>query len=446
MRHLTYITLVIFIAAGCQHAKFNDVSETLDIQLLNRISEVSPTGDYHYYVLPESSDYSNIPQDPMNPVTGVKKALGQMLFHETALATQASQATSLQTFSCATCHIAGAGFKPGAQQGIADGGLGFGELGEGRIMNPLYEEEEIDAQGARPLSLVNAAFVKNALWNGQFGAGDANEGTEDVWNDKEDTKINFLGHSGVESNNIESLKTHRMLITPELVEFLGYTSLYDQAFPEIPEEERYNNYTTALALAAYLRTIMSTEAPFQSYLSGNYEALSEQEKEGAMLFFDKAGCYRCHNNTALGANTFHALGVGDLYQRGGLKTSKDDPRNLGRGNFTGRAEDMHRFKVPQLYNLKDTPFYFHGSSKESLRDVVIYFNDAIPENPDVPAENISDLLTPLSLTDSEIDALTAFLSEGLHDPYLERYAPSRIYSGNCFPNADDMSSTDLGCE
>ena len=107
---------------------------------------------------------------------------------------------------------------------------------------------------------------------------------------------------------------------------------------------------------------------------------------------------------------------------------------------------MYKFKVPQLYNLKTSPFYFHGSSKNTLREVVEYFNEAIPENDKVPAENISPLFRPLNLNEDEIDAITLFLEESLYDDDLERYVPPFVLSGNCFPNNDPLSKAQMGCE
>ena len=69
----------------------------------------------------------------------------------------------------------------------------------------------------------------------------------------------------------------------------------------------------------------------------------------------------------------------------------------------------------------------------------------LPENPDVPAEQITGLFHPLGLTPSEIDDLTEFLANGLYDPNLKRYAPSQVMSGNCFPNNDMPSRLDMGC-
>ncbi|MCB0587978.1 MAG: hypothetical protein KDD06_21985, partial [Phaeodactylibacter sp.] len=103
--------------------------------------------------------------------------------------------------------------------------------------------------------------------------------------------------------------------------------------------------TASFALSAYLRTLLANEAPFQRWLKGEQNVMSEPEKRGAMLFFSKAGCYRCHKGGSLNSVEFHALGVHDLYETGGFNTGPDDIRNFGRGGFTQRQEDMFKFKV-----------------------------------------------------------------------------------------------------
>ena len=107
---------------------------------------------------------------------------------------------------------------------------------------------------------------------------------------------------------------------------------------------------------------------------------------------------------------------------------------------------MFKFKVPTLYNLQGTPFYFHGSSKRSLEEVVEYFDRAIPENPEVPQEQIATEFKPLNLTEEEKADLVAFLRFSLQDPTVEKFMPSSLPSGNCYPNADDLSRRDIGCE
>jgi len=63
----------------------------------------------------------------------------------------------------------------------------------------------------------------------------------------------------------------------------------------------------------------------------------------------------------------------------------------------------------------------------------------------VPESQLSEFFVPLDLTETEIDNLVDFLENGLFDPSLERYVPSRVQSGNCIPNNDPESKKDLGC-
>jgi cytochrome c peroxidase len=140
------------------------------------------------------------------------------------------------------------------------------------------------------------------------------------------------------------------------------------------------------------------------------------------------------------------MGVKDLGQTPEFEVmGKPDKRPLGRGGFTGRPEDLYKFKTPQLYNLKKAKFYFHGASKRSLREVVEYFNAGQSENPDVPASQLSDFIAPLHLSGQEVNDIAEFLENGLYDPNIKRYEPIRLASGKCFPNNDPVSQSDLDC-
>ncbi len=439
---LLFLLGVLFFA--CTKDRLID---PLDIALDKTLKRIAPTGDRDYFELPESDNLADIPQDPQNPLTPEKVALGKMLFFETGIARDSKYEQGKGTYSCSSCHVPSAGFMPGRKQGIADGGTGFGENGEFRSQDMTYGEDELDVQGARALSMLNVAFVTNSTWSGKFGSTHVNEGTEHLWGTPEDetTEANHHGFQGLESQNIEGLDLHRMRIDEYVLDTLGYRSMFDEAFPDFAPEERYGAVTTSFALSAYLRTLLPTEAPFQKWVKGDYEAMTEMEKQGALLFYGKAGCYRCHKGPAMSSVEFHALGVGDLCDVDALNTGPNDIRNFGRGGFTGKAEDMYKFKVPQLYNMKDSPFYFHGSSKNTLWGVVDYFNKAEPENPRVPSEQISPFFHPLDMSIVEIQQLVAFLSDGLHDPNLQRFVPEEVLSGNCFPNNDPESKQDLGC-
>ena len=446
MKRFVY-TLIAFCALFASCSK-DSLKNPLDYQLIDAVRSASKDRTLEHFILPESNDYTDIPQDPLNPITTEKVTLGQMLFFETGLALSPAHSLSEESYSCSSCHVPWAGFTPGRMQGIGDGGIGFGERGENRAMAQLYDESEIDAQGAHPLNLSNVAFVKNTSWNGQFGGNFNNEGTDHLWNEEELTEINHLGYYGLESQNIEGLELHRMVVNKEVTDKYGYTVYFNNAFPDIPNEERYSLETASLAISAYLRTLTTSKAPFQEWLKGDKEAMTDEQKRGALLFFGKANCSNCHNGKSLNnADQFYGLGVNDLYQAGGLLTDANDRRNKGRGGFTGQEEDLYKFKVPQLYNLKNMGFYFHGSSKTSLREVVEYFDKGEPENANIPSSQVSSLFKPLKLSEREKEDLLIFLRDGLYDPKVASDCmPTNVLSGNCFPNNDAFSRLDLGCD
>lgn len=421
----------------------------VDAILSEKLNQASGGLGIDYYQMPESEQLNKIPQDPENPLTEAKVALGKLLFHETALAVNPSLSKGLTTYSCASCHHAEAGFQSGLRQGIGEGGIGFGQSGEGRIKDPEYTGKAMDVQPIKSPSVLNVAYQKNMLFNGQFGATGENEGTEYAWLTNTPREINYLGFEGVESQAIAGMDTHHMDVDDQLIENLpAYKPYFDQAFPQVPEEDRCNLQNAGLAIAAYERTLLANQAPFQQWLKGNKEALSKQAKEGAILFFSKAKCFTCHNGPALSSMAFYGLGMKDLYQTDAeiFNASRFSLENKGRGGFTEKQADMFKFKVPQLYNLKSAGFYGHGASFNSLKAIVQYKNEAIAENEHVPPGQLAEDFKPLQLNDDEIEKIVAFLEDGLFDPNLNRYVPQILPSDNCFPNNDFQSRIDLGCE
>lgn len=440
---LLYSVVLILMISSC--AK-DEHSTELDNALLVAIESASLGQGSDFFLLPESDDFANIPQDPKNPLSAEKVALGKLLFHESALAVNPIKPTSVGTYSCATCHFAAGGFQACVTQGISEGGMGFGITGEARVKDPQYQEDQLDVQPVRTPSAMNIAYQPNILWNGQFGATHLNVGTETQWEYGTPKATNLLGYEGTETQAIAGLTVHRMDINANWADLYKYRDLFHAAFPGIPDDQLFTKEYAGLAIAAYERTILANRAPFQDWLKGKRSVMSDKEKRGAIVFFKDANCTSCHTGPALNTMAFYGLGMLDLYHQGAFKSSKNSGENLGRGGFTKKAEDMYKFKVPQLYNLKDSPHYGHGASMKTIREVVRYKNLAIPENPNVLASALAAEFVPQNLTDSQIDDLVAFLTFGLRDPYLDRYEPTSVHSGNCIPANDPMSKVDLGCE
>ncbi len=438
-----------------------EIAQTPSQLLVAAIENVEPAG-ISAYILPASDNYAAIPQDPNNPITAEKVALGKMLYHETALSTAGVNSDLVGTWSCASCHHAAAGFKSGVPQGVAEGGSGFGVNGEARILAAGFDKNAEDpafvpdVQPFTSPSILNTAYQEVMLWNGQFGSmpgGLVNAGlSPDVLHPEGTPKAeNIRALAGLEIQAIAGTTVHRLNTFENSVLQTNdeYVMMFEAAYPDGSIDVLED---AGKAIAAYERTVLASEAPFQRWLQGDESAMTEQEMAGATLFFGKANCISCHNGPALssavGANEdemFMAIGFADFDpnhpQITGIVTDADA---RGRGGFTKDAADDYKFKVPQLYNLADTNIFGHGASFTSIRDVVAYKNAGVPQKV-IPDSQLDPRFQPLNLTPEEIDQIVAFLEIGLYDPGLHRYVPDALPTRRCFPVADEQAKRDLNC-
>ncbi len=452
-RLLTLMAVVVFFSA-CQddNGSFGggdnnngSIYQGVDGDLKNAMENASGSAlGMDYFYLPERHELDLIPQDPNNPLSNVKIELGKKLFYETGLAVHPNMPESTGTYSCASCHVPGSCFQAGIRQGIGEGGSGYGSVGEGRLPSEDYIIEDLDIQPIRTPTAIHGAYNRTSLWNGQFGAVGPNAGTESSWTPDTPKETNNMGYEGLEIQAIAGLKVHRLGVNMSLITSSYYRDLFDRAFPEFAESDRYTRETMGLAIAAYERTLLANESPFQQWIRGDVDAMTASQKQGALLFFGKANCNGCHTGPALNSERFHALGMDDLNGDGVYGNGLDDATQKGRGGFTGNSEDDYKFKTPQLYGLKAMRFLGHGASFTSVREVIEYKNNGVAQNTNVPVSQLASRFRPLGLTDLEVDALTDFVENGLDDRF-DRYVPTSIASGNCFPNNDEQSQVDMDC-
>jgi cytochrome c peroxidase len=441
----TAFILFLMIMIGCQR----DNESSIDIKLSGLLNQVSNGKGINFFKLPDGKSFAEFPQDPNNPITADKVELGRLLFHETCIGITPKKIESSMTYSCASCHQVDAGFQAGVAQGIGEGGIGFGIHGEKRVVNTSYSHDLVDVQAIRSPTILNSAYQEVMLWNGQFGATGLNKGTNAFWTKDTPKEKNKLGFQGVETQAIAGQDVHRLKIDKDSLAFAPvYRTLFNLAYSHLPENQRISQINGGLAIAAYERTVVSNQAPFQKWLRGDNSAMSETEKEGAILFFGKAGCVKCHTGPALNEMNFYALGMNDLISGnyGVINSDVSKPEHKGRGGFTGKAEDMFKFKVPQLYNLKDVRFLGHGAQFLSVKEVLDYKNKGQATNKNVPASQLASEFVPLNLTNDEIEKLRVFIEQSLYDSHLKRFVPSGLPSGFCFPNNDVISRKDRGCQ
>jgi cytochrome c peroxidase len=404
----------------------------LDQMLVGLITHDGQRG-LRTFIQPASDDLGAIPQDPRNALSTEKVHLGQLLFHETGLGTRAARPEGLGTWGCVTCHHAGAGFQAGRAQSIGDGGSGWGVSGEGRTAG--YSRDLVDAPPLRSPSVLNGAYRDVMLWDGSLGALGQNEGTEAHWGE-----VNRLGYDGLETQAISALTDHRMsnLAGSVLETNQAYRTLWQTVYPG----EEVNAERVGLAIAAYERTLFASASPFQRWLKGEQQAMTDRQKRGAMVFFGDTGCETCHTGPALAGPGFYGLGMPDM---AGPDIIGSVPLARGRGGFLSDPSQDRHFKIPQLYNLRDSPFYGHGAAFSSVKEVVEYYNEGVPAVAMDPAL-IEKRFKPLELTAGQIDDLVVFLEAALRDPDLDRYVPAELPSGNCFPANDPQARRDLGCD
>ena len=453
-------------------------------RLVELLEQNSLTGSHEDFILPDSDDLAAIPQDlDTNPLTPEKIALGRLLFHETAVGTATSAPDRVETYACASCHHAAAGFKSGIAQGLGDGGSGFGRDGSRRRLARGLDPNAGDTDPAKPdfqpvtsPTVLNSAYQDVMLWNGALGSRPGSVNIDEITLENKkpdfgplDAKVNQFGLPGLETQVLAGTRVHRLSFDDGsiLTEHPDYARMYAAAFPDGPDESLIppgslvsaEALGAALAIAAYERTVLANRAPFQRWLRGDRGALRGRELAGAELFFGKAGCVRCHTGPALSSwpdakegELFFAVGFADLdTRRRDILGTVGDVDSRGRGGFTDTPADDFKFKVPPLYNLADTRVFGHGASFRSVRDVIRYKNAGIVDPGDAQnghgtnAIDPTGLTAPLGLTGREIGDLTRFVERSLHDPDLERYVPDSLPSGNCFPVADFRAATELRC-
>jgi len=136
-----------------------------------------------------------------------------------------------------------------------------------------------------------------------------------------------------------------------------YVAAFAAAFPGEAEPLSYDNL--GIAIGAFERQLV-TPSPWDAFLAGDQNALTEGQKKG-FLAFTKAACQTCHSGPYLG---------GHLYQKAGLVRPWPNQEDRGRADVTGNKADEMVFKVPSLRNIAKTAPYFHDGSVATLEEAV----------------------------------------------------------------------------
>ncbi len=279
---------------------------------------------------------ASIPPD--NPLTPEKIALGKQFFWDKRWSRNG-------TVACVSCH------RP--EHGWAD-------------PRPFSLSFEGKPTGRHAPALLNRLFSGRQQWTG-------------VRASLEDDVINARDQS------------------PALVvKHLGAIPAYREQFRRVFGTD-LNPEGVAKAIAAYVRTILSGNSPYDRFLAGDTGALSPAALRGLGHFEGKShgnGCVACHTGFNFTDEGYHNIGVG---------MDRPNP-DWGRYTVTKKEADKGTFKTPTLRDVARRPPYMHDGSLKTLAAVVAFYNQGGHRNP-----WLSPAIQPRNLTASEQADLVAFL-------------------------------------
>jgi cytochrome c peroxidase len=171
---------------------------------------------------------------------------------------------------------------------------------------------------------------------------------------------------------------------------LAYDDAFRAAFPGSADPVTSANY--AKALQTYQRTLR-TPAPFDAFLKGDNQALSQRQLAGLQKFVAN-GCVACHGGALLGGNAFQKFGIVQDYWKATGSTTID----AGRFTATKNEADRYVYRVPMLRNIDKTGPYFHDGSVDKLDDAVRIMA-SVQLGRQLPDEDVGDIVAFLrSLT------------------------------------------------
>lgn len=168
----------------------------------------------------------------------------------------------------------------------------------------------------------------------------------------------------------------------------GYRRRFARAFPDRPEVTRDN---LAKAIATYERTLVQPDTPFDRWVEGDRDAISESAKRGFELFNGKARCVACHSGWNFTAGAFHDIGLPDTGDR-------------GRGRVLDLSAADHMFKTPTLRDIARRAPYMHDGSIATLKGVIDHY-----EGEFVRRDTLSADMEKIALSEAEEADLIAFL-------------------------------------
>jgi len=283
-----------------------------------------------------------IPED--NPMTVEKVELGKMLYFDPRLSGDNS-------VSCSSCHM--------PEHGYAE-------------LKPLSQGIDNHTGPRNANTVINTAYATRLFWDGR---------AKDL-ESQASAPIENLIEMGSEMNTVVA----------DINNISEYKQRFMQVFGEPASKE-----TITKAIAAFERTIVSGNSPYDKYQNGDETAMSQDAIKGMQLFNGRALCASCHAPPLFSNWSFHNAGIG-------MNTGNPDS---GRIEITSSPNDKGKFRVPHLRNVTDTAPYFHNGSVQTLEEAIRIMATGGIDNPNL--DPVFRAIKMQKITEQEIKQITAFI-------------------------------------
>jgi cytochrome c peroxidase len=287
-----------------------------------------------------------IPAD--NPMTVEKVELGRQLYYDARLSGDGVR-------SCYSCHL--------PENGLTDGR----PVAVGAFDRPLTRSSP---------TMWNIGYHAAWYWDGRATSLEAQ--AKAAWSGANMGASGTDGAPGMDQ------------ICATLNAVAGYRSQFEAVFGEGCTPDNVPR-----ALAAFMRTIVSTDSPWMRFREGDTSAMSAEAQRGWVIFDEKAQCSRCHAGILLTDQQFHNIGIG-------MDAAEPD---LGRFRVTKADADRGAFKTPTLLDVGKSAPYFHNGSVATLEEAVDLMVGGGIENQWLDRTN----LQKITLTPEDRADLLAFL-------------------------------------
>lgn len=445
--------------------------------------------------------------DAQRAIREKRRELGRVLFFDHAL-------SGVEQTSCGTCHHAEFQFTDA--RNIARG-----------VFCDLVPEVSITCQEAPPEgtggnvvgpdrtsplnsrnspTLIDSALYPRQMWNGRFRFNDQHSTDVNECDASQGFRLSPLPEGDMFVRSLLTAQAH--IPVTEIVEMTGdfpdftgvpeepehlnfearralaarldfipaYRALFEEAYPadrpelrlspldpEVGPDDDLTYLPIGDALGHFMESLVMTDAPWDHYVQGDHDAISDAAKRGALLFYEDDRCSSCHEGDLFSDFENYNIGVPQI----GPGTGRSSPGNpsyegltnwdFGLEEITTERGDRFKFRTAPLRGVALTSPYMHNGAYTKLEDAIRHHVDPAAAyaaydltqiEPDMqafglnPAAPVFDESNPvvlgngpgqhhIVLTDAEIDDLVEFLKT-LTDPRMldtATLAPQSVPSG-----------------